>query len=297
MRAAARSCAKTAAKTRIPQNAHRNSRIATTTAVQSAVKDLQTPSRTAFPARRMASQKVDKEPARTVSDAVSRRMSTRAFLRDKDVSEANVREILAKSLRAPSGGNTQPWHLYVVKGDAKEQLSRAVIDTIQRNGTVKDTGEYTMYPTEDQEPNPAPKSFIQRRRALGFAMYNLMGIDRKDKAGRMNALFQNYEFFGAPVGIIVTVERSVDRNGWGHVGTLLQNICLLAEEQGLSTCLQEAWGNQDRAVYDQLEIPDNEVVWCGVALGYADPDAAVNTLRSEREPVDDVVKFFGFSKL
>ena len=107
---------------------------------------------------------------------------------------------------------------------------------------------------------------------------------------------RNFEFFGAPVGIIVTVEKSCDSNGWGHVGCLLQSICLLAEERNLGTCLQEAWGNLGSTVYDALHIPENEVVWCGVALGYPDTTKPVNTIVSERESLDVVATFAGFEK-
>ena len=94
----------------------------------------------------------------------------------------------------------------------------------------------------------------------------------------------------------MTVDRITDRNGWGHVGALLQSICLLAEERGLATCLQEAWGNLGRTVYDTLDIPDSQVVWCAISLGYADKSKPVNTLRSDREPVDKVCTFHGFKQ-
>ena len=125
-------------------------------------------------------------------------------------------------------------------------------------------------------------------------MYSLMGIGRKDKVARVQAMLQNYEFFGAPVGLIITVDRCVDKNGWGHVGCFVQNICLLAIERGLGTCLQEAWADQHEVVRDVLGIPKNEVVWCGIALGYPDTSSPVNSLLSSREAVDHFSVFSGF---
>ena len=177
----------------------------------------------------------------SVSDAVDRRMSTRAFhpARTHPVPLALVRDILLRATRAPSGGNTQPWHVYAVSGSARDALCGAVLAAQASGALAGAPEEYAMYPSKKSTP-PAPASFLDRRRALGYAMYSLMGVDRKDRPGRSRAMAKNWDFFGAPVGLIVTVERSCDRNGWGHVGCLLQTICLLAEERGLSTCLQEA---------------------------------------------------------
>tara|TARA_B110000208_G_C11491266_1_gene329653 strand:- start:13 stop:648 length:636 start_codon:yes stop_codon:yes gene_type:complete len=206
-----------------------------------------------------------------------------------------VQEILNLALRSPSGGNTQPWKIYVVAGDAKQDLTTSVEKAMVDGSLSHATPEFAIYPDKNSTP-PAPPAFLDRRRKLGYAMYNLMGVDRKDKIGRAKAMGRNYDFFGAPVGMIITVEKACDANGWGHVGCLLQSICLLAEERNLGTCLQEAWGNLGRTVYNSLNIPDNEVVWCGLALGYPDTTKPVNTLRSEREELSTVASFAGFSE-
>lgn len=228
----------------------------------------------------------------TVTTAIQNRRSTRSFL-SKPVPLALVQEILNTALRAPSGGNTQPWHLYIVAGQAKKSLSNAAKTAMSDGSLAGQTPEFAIYPNKNSTP-PAPTSFLDRRRKLGYEMYNLMGVDRKDKLGRAKAMFRNFDFFFAPVGIIVTVERSCDANGWGHVGCLLQSICLLAEERHLGTCLQEAWGNLGRTVYNELKIPENEVVWCGIALGYSDTTKPVNTIRSEREGLETMASFSGF---
>jgi nitroreductase len=124
-------------------------------------------------------------------------------------------------------------------------------------------------------------------------MYKLMGVGWKDRAARMEAMLSNYRFFGAPVGLFITVDRIVDRNGWGHVGMFIQNICLLATAYGLATCLQEAWANYAQVVTSFLGVPSSEVLWCGIALGYADPQEPINTLRTERRPLSEFVQYFG----
>ena len=130
---------------------------------------------------------------------------------------------------------------------------------------------------------------------MGHAMYELLGIDRKDKMGRFNALKPNFEFFGAPVGMLVTVDRVCDKNGWGHVGMFLNSLSLLAVEQGLSTCFLEAWGSFPETVYSHFGIDKKkEILWCGVALGYEDKQERVNQLVSERVPVDEFAVVKGF---
>jgi len=220
---------------------------------------------------------------------MDKRISTRAFLRDKPVSRDTIEEILTLASRAPSGGNTQPWHIYVVAGSVLNDFTSTVKSKLCA-GSAGMYKEFDIYPPKDK----APASFMGRRIKVAKDMWALQGVDRKDAAARARALLQNYEFFGAPVGMIVTVDRSVDRNGWGHVGMLLQSLCLLAEERGLATCLQEAWGNLGNVVYSALGIPESEIIWCGVALGYADPSSSVNRLRTEREPLSEFTKFRGF---
>lgn len=220
-----------------------------------------------------------------VSDAVSQRTSIRQFTNDP-VDDALVRELLTLAARSPSGGNTQPWHVYVLTGDAKKSLTEAVFERMD-NGEMGDEPEFHIYPKAD-----ASADYMRRRRKLGYEMYSLMGIERDDVAGRINAMKSNFDFFGAPVGIIVTVDRIAGKNGWGHVGMFMQTLCLLASERGLSTCLQEAWSQFNASVYDKVGIDkEKEMVWAGIALGHADTAAKVNELRSDREPLDKFATF------
>jgi nitroreductase len=169
-----------------------------------------------------------------VTDAVLARHSCRQFKPDA-VPLDTVKRLLELSARAPSGGNTQPWHCYVVHGSAKTELTKAAFSELAK-GNPGDAPEFNIYP-----PPAASAAYMNRRRKLGFDMYDLMGVARTDAKGRGEAMAKNFDFFGAPIGILITVDRFSDRNAWGHVGMFLQTLCLLAAEHGLATCLQEAW--------------------------------------------------------
>ena len=140
------------------------------------------------------------------SEAIQKRKLCRKFLK-KPVALALVREILDVSRWAPSGGNTQPWHVYVVSGTVKREITALVAEQLQ-GGTFSEAPEFLVYPPKG---SPQPAEYLKRRRALGYAMYSLMGIERGDKAGRFAAMAENWNFFGAPVGLIVTTDRCVDR--------------------------------------------------------------------------------------
>jgi nitroreductase len=229
----------------------------------------------------------------SVSEMIHKRISTRAFLQTP-VPEEKVRYILDVARFAPSGGNTQPWHCYVVAGEKKRALTESVLKAFAGGDG---TSEYKMYPGKNDMSKEKYSVYMKRRRQLAYDMFGLMGVERSDKNGRLKALLDNYRFFGAPIGIIVTVDREVDINGWGHTGCFLQNVCLVAEEEGLATCLQEAWANFHFQLHNILNIPKDQKVWCGISLGYADKSKSVNTLRSEREEVDQFATFMGFGKL
>ena len=226
----------------------------------------------------------------SVEQVVRKRISYRRFL-DKPVSEEDVRDILNIARYAPSGGNTQPWHCYVLSGEAKKSLTGAILNS----SGMSPNGEFQMYPAKDDMPPDLYDVYMKRRRTLAAEMYRRMGISYQDKQGRVDAMMKNFDFFGAPVGIIVTCDRCVDSNGWGHVGAFLQSVCLLAEERGMGTCLQEAFATYHEVVYKELNIPREQILWCGISLGYPDMEHPVNAMRSERAAVDDFAVFRGFS--
>jgi len=221
-----------------------------------------------------------------VSDALSRRISTRAFL-DKSVSEQDVRDILAEASRSPSGGNLQPWFVHVVTGAARQRVIDAVQAKIAQD-PFDDEHPFPVYPEKLWEP------YRSRRYQLGEQMYEQIGIPREDKAGRFNQVMKNLEFFGAPVGLFFSIEKDMNPNQWAHLGMFMLAVALAAESRGLATCMQEAWTRFSTTLGKTLNLPDKRIVYCGMALGYADTDAPINQWQSERAGVDEFAVFEGF---
>lgn len=221
-----------------------------------------------------------------VSDAVTSRFSCRAYL-DKPVSADDVKYIVETAMRAPSGGNLQPWHVYVVQGAPRQQLIDQVAEKAMAN-PGGEGGEYLIYPPELKSP------YRDRRFNVGELMYETMGVARDDKAARFAWLASNFTFFGAPVGLFFALDKQMQEGQWSDMGMLIQTMSLLARERGLHTCPQEAWSMWSPTVKSFFNIPDHLTFFCGMALGYADPDAPVNTLQSPRAPMDEVVTYHGF---
>jgi nitroreductase len=221
-----------------------------------------------------------------VSDAVARRISTRAFT-DAPVSQALLRELLEKAQRAPSGGNLQPWRVIALTGAPLRALSDTALATLQANPTGEPT-DRAVYPEALWEP------YRSRRFAVGEALYATLGIPREDKFARLAWFTNNYRLFGAPVGLFLVMDTRMGHGQWGHAGMYLQTLCLLAQEAGLGTCMQECWGILRTTLHRALSLGEHEMVWCGVALGWPDPDAPVNTLRTQRATLEEVVDWRGW---
>ena len=226
-------------------------------------------------------------PAQTaaVNAAITSRRSLRAFL-PGPVDRTVIEDILRASARAPSGTNTQPWRVYVLTGDAKAGLSKKILavhdDPAQR---AMHTEEYAYYPTEWSSP------YIDRRRKVGWDLYGLLGINKTDKA-RMHAQHgRNYAFFGAPVGLIFTIDRVLRQGSWLDYGMFLENIMVCARGHGLDTCPQAAFLQFHRIITEHIGAGPEEQVVCGMSMGYADPDAIENTLVTERAPVREFARF------
>ena len=221
-----------------------------------------------------------------VLEAIRTRKSIRAFT-DQPVPLETVQEILAIAQRAPSGTNTQPWHVHVCAGDVKEAISRDVIELAKSGGGTK---------YEDHNYYPAVWKDIHnnRRRGVGWGLYGLLGIEKGDRERMMRQALRNYDFFDAPVGLFVTVDSYLGRGSWADAGMYLQTIMLAARGFGLHTCPQAAWITYQDPIYKNLEIPEDQHLVSGMALGYADPDAIENTLVSEREAIENVVSYKGF---
>ena len=225
------------------------------------------------------------EEVALVDEAIVTRRSLRAFL-PTPVPRSTIEEILTVASRAPSGTNTQPWKVYVLTGAAKTELSRKILaaydDPAER---ANHSEEYAYYPTEWVSP------FIDRRRKVGWDLYGLLGIAKTDKA-RMHAQHgRNYEFFGAPVGLMFTIDRVMRQGSWLDYGMFLQSIMIAARGRGLDTCPQAAFMQFHRIISAHVGAPDNEQVVCGMSLGHADPNAIENSLVTDREPVSGFARF------
>lgn len=223
--------------------------------------------------------------ANQVDAALMTRRSIRAFL-PTPVPRADIEAILEAAARAPSGTNTQPWKVYVVTGNSLARLSRdllAAYDDPQRDEQYQE--EYRYYPRQWTSP------YIDRRRKIGWDLYGLLGIEKGDKARMHEQHAQNYRFFGAPVGLFFTVSRTLELGSWLDYGMFLQAIMTAARGRGLDTCAQAAFIQFHKIVAAHLRMPDDEQLVCGMSLGFADENALVNTLRTEREPVERFTRF------
>ena len=214
-----------------------------------------------------------------VSEAVHTRRSVRAFLPDP-VADDLLRQLLAAASQAPSGGNLQPWRLYVVNGESMSRFREHLATQ-----PPMETPEYAIYPDELVEP------YLTNRFEVGEAMYVLLGLERDDKAGRLRQLARNGEFFGAPAGFFCFVDRRMGPPQWSDLGMFLQTFMLLAVEAGLGTCPQEYWAVRHGAVRSFVDAPDHEMLFCGMAVGYVDHEAPVNRLRTRRMPLDQWTTF------
>jgi len=217
-----------------------------------------------------------------ITDAIKGRQSIRSF-KNKKVSKEIIEKILNISKFAPSGGNTQPWKIYVLGEEHMKKLEVSVISNLDKG--VSESPNFNIY------PQPMSDHLKERVKQCGKLMYGALEIGKEDLEGRLNQLKQNFSFFGAPVGMLVTVEKEVDLNGWGHVGHFIQNICLSSMEFGLGTCLQESWSMYPNTVQRIVQFKESEILWCGIALGYPDEEHPINSYRTPREDINIFAKF------
>ena len=219
-----------------------------------------------------------------VSEAVHSRRSMRVFKPDP-VAKADIEWIIETANRSASNGNLQPWKLYVTMGAARKRLSAAILSAMDA-GDNGPGAEYNVYP---QEMTPV---YDARRKLVGKQLYTLLGVPRGDAAGMMKQFRKNYEFFDAPVGMILCVEKRMGNGQWIDCGIFLDQLMLLAREKGLHTCPQAAFSRYQHVVRRELNIPDDQTVICGLALGYADPDVVPNSLITDRAPIQDFTTWF-----
>ncbi len=205
-----------------------------------------------------------------VSQAMERRISVRAF-RPDPVEGRVVREILEAAHRAPSGGNLQPWRVYALAGEPLARFKALAA------AAPMEEPEYAVYPAKLWEP------FRTRRFECGEDLYGSIGVGREDRPARFAHLARNLDFFGAPVGLFFCLDRNLGPPQWADVGMYMQSVMLLAAERDLDTCPQEFWARYPRLVARFIGLPDNHMVFSGMALGRRDENAPINTWRTRRD--------------
>jgi nitroreductase len=221
-----------------------------------------------------------------VEDAIASRRSIRRFL-PTPVPAETVEAVLDVAARAPSGTNMQPWRGYALAGAARDELVAAV-------QAAFDSGE----PGHKQEVQYYPDAFfdpyLARRREVGWGLYGILGIARGEAAKIKAQHRRNFQFFDAPVGLVFTIDRRLATGSWLDYGMFLENVMVAARGRGLDTCAQAAWTHYHRVMRPLLGMAEAETVVCGMALGYADPNAPENALVTQRAPARDFMRFAGF---
>jgi nitroreductase len=214
-----------------------------------------------------------------VKDAVLSRTSVRQFLK-KPVHNSLLKQLLEDASRAPSGGNLQPWKIFVLNNDSMKKFL-----AFQKQWMQPETPAYDIYPPKLKEP------YRSSRFELGEEMYALLGIGREDKNARISQVMKNFEFFDAPCAFFCFVDRQMGPPQWSDLGMFLQTFMLLAKEAGIDTCAQEAWSMKQESVSQFVNASDEDILFCGMSIGYKDPKAIINSLVSERRLIDTWATF------
>ena len=227
-------------------------------------------------------------PTLPTNEAILSRRSVRAFL-PTPVSQETASHLLALAARAPSGSNIQPWKVRVVAGEVRDRLCGAILRAIE-DGHRGDKREWNYYPTRWREP------YLGRRRKIGGDLYGLLGIAKGDYEATELQRRRNFDFFGAPVGLVYTLDKDLEIGSWLDLGIFIGTFMIAARGAGLDTCAQAAFADYPDVIRRELAIPQSEVVVCGMALGYADPQAPENRLVTERASLAEFASFDGFER-
>lgn len=219
-----------------------------------------------------------------ILDAVDGRLSCRSFF-PRPVEPGVLREIVERAGRAASGGNLQPWHAHVVSGAALEDLKKRVAEIVATGDPRHTPAEYAF------QPDPLYAPYNERRHEHGVEMYSALGIDRSDAAARLQQYRRNFELFGAPAAIFLTLDRRLGPSQWADLGGFLATILYLARGFGLETCPQQSWARMHTVLRPFLDLPPEQMVFCAVAIGYGDREAPVNSFRSSRAALSDYARF------
>ena len=218
-----------------------------------------------------------------VSEALVSRITCRSFL-DTPVPDATLRAVLEGAKRSPSGGNLQPWHVYALSGEKLKEFV-ALIAEKQKTAPMGEGTEYAIYPKDLKDPYKA------RRFKCGEDMYATMNIAREDKGQRLMQFARNFQLFNAPTALFFAIDRQMGFGQWADLGMFMQSIMLLAREHGLHTAAQEAWAIWHKTVAEFVGIPDELMFFCGMGVGYMDESHPMNSLRTERAPLEEIVTF------
>ncbi|HAT35321.1 MAG TPA: nitroreductase [Rhodospirillaceae bacterium] len=221
-----------------------------------------------------------------VDQAIVSRGSTRAFL-STPVPRELVEQILKVAAWAPSGTNMQPWQVYVLSGAARQNLSDRICQAYF-SGEEGHTRTWKYYPDDFFEP------YKGRRRACGIGLYQTIGIGKGETEKMKQQRARNYKFFDAPVGMIYTIHQDLEIGSWMDLGMFLQNVMVSARGHGLHTCPQAAFSDYHNIIREHLDIPEEQIVVCGMSMGYADQDAVVNGFRPDREELSSYANFNHF---
>jgi len=225
----------------------------------------------------------------TIDEAIGSRRSMRAFTA-QPVPRADIERILEVASRAPSGTNCQPWKVYVLQGVTRDTLVEkacAAHDAMRANPALAEEykEEYDYYPQKWISP------YIDRRRENGWGLYGLLGIGKGDKDKMHEQHQRNFRLFDAPVGLMFTVDRAMGRGSLVDYGCFLQSIMVSARGRGLHTCPQAAWNGFSNIILPLIGAGPDEMLVCGMALGYADESAVVNTFHTPRVPVQEFTRW------
>ncbi|ACC75990.1 nitroreductase [Paraburkholderia phymatum] len=220
-----------------------------------------------------------------VDSVIRSRKAVRAFRPDA-VSKQDMIDILDVARAAPSNSNTQPWRVHVLAGGIKQRLSAALARA--HTGGTHQQLQYM--------PDPLPESYRIRQEDFGARYYGALGIDKTDVDGRNRATGRNFDFFGAPIGMIFTIDARLKKYSWLDYGLFIQNIMIAARSRGLDTCPQVSFARYQTVIATQLELETGHEVVCGMSLGYANQHSLVNRLRLPREPVFQFASFAGLDE-